>query len=445
MHEIPSPRISKLFLKRILILAYYFPPLGGVGAHRPVKLAKYLRDFGYEPIIVTGPATGSVDWAPADPALSRDVPADLRVLRPDDELDSPAAVHRLRRWLGLRAPFDRSWEHAATQLARKVMGEFDLVFATMSPFGTAAAATAIAAESGKPWVADLQDPWALDEWTVYPTAAHRSLDKRRMVHDLSGASAVIMNTEEAVRAVRAELPGLDSRRVVAITQGWDSDDFTKPVTVSDGSRFRIVYAGFSHVQRGDRHRSRRFLRTLAGGAAEGMDILARSHVFLLDALERVQRLDPELAGGMELHVAGAAPLDLSATTVPVRLHGYLPHDDAIALMRSADLLFLPMHDLPTGVRARTVPGKTYEYVASGRPILAALPDGDARDLVAALPNVWLCRPTDVDGMVAALRDILHGGGRPLAVPPVAGSFEWSRITGRIAGVLDDVLGTPTPQ
>lgn len=432
-------------MRRILILAYYFPPLGGVGAHRPVKLAKYLRDFGYEPIIVTGPATGSVDWAPADPALARDVPADLRVLRPDDQLDSPAAVHRLRRWLGLRAPFDRSWEHAATQLARTVIGEIDLVFATMSPFGTAAAATAIAAESGKPWVADLQDPWALDEWTVYPTAVHRALDRRRMARDLGGASAVIMNTDEAVRAVRAELPTLGCKRVVAIPQGWDRDDFAKPVAVADGSCFRIVYAGYSHVQRGDRHRSRSALRTLAGGAAKGMDILPRSHVFLLDALERIQRLDPVLADGVELHIAGAAPLDLSATTVPIRLHGYVPHDDAIALMRSADLLFLPMHDLPAGVRARTVPGKTYEYIASGRPILAALPDGDARDMVAGLPNVWLCRPTDVEGMVAALREILHADRPPLPEARVAGSFEWCRITGRVAALLDDILGTsPAP-
>ena len=66
-------------------------------------------------------------------------------------------------------------------------------------------------------------------------------------------------------------------------------------------------------------------------------------------------------------------------------------------MRSADLLFLPMHDLPEGTRAGLIPYKTYEYLGARRPILAAVPDGDVRDMLAPLERVWLVRPADVDG------------------------------------------------
>ena len=79
-------------------------------------------------------------------------------------------------------------------------------------------------------------------------------------------------------------------------------------------------------------------------------------------------------------------------------------------MRSADLLFLPMHDLPPGRAAGIVPYKTYEYLAAERPILAAVPDGDARDLLR-VPHATLCRPKDVEAMAAAIADAIDARAR----------------------------------
>ena len=79
----------------------------------------------------------------------------------------------------------------------------------------------------------------------------------------------------------------------------------------------------------------------------------------------------------------------------VRIRGYLNHLESIALIRSADLLFLPLQNLPAGQRAGNVPGKTYEYLAADRPILAALPDGDARDLVTAAGAAYVVDPDDL--------------------------------------------------
>ena len=127
-----------------------------------------------------------------------------------------------------------------------------------------------------------------------------------------------------------------------------------------------------------------------------------------------------------------------------RAHGYLAHSKAIELMRSADLLFLPMQDLPSGTRAGLVPGKTYEYLASGRPILAAVPDGDARDLLAAAGDVYLCRPADVTAIVNAIE---HAVGRwrtgasflPRG-PDVLAPYERRYQTRQLAALLDGVVG-----
>ena len=123
--------------------------------------------------------------------------------------------------------------------------------------------------------------------------------------------------------------------------------------------------------------------------------------------------------------------------------GYLPHDQTLDLLRTADLLFLPMHDLPPGVRAGLVPGKTYEYLASGRPILAAVPDGDARDLLEEAGGAVLCRPADVDAMAAAIGKELERfrAGDPAGVPrpEVVARYEYRVLAARLAAVFDQVL------
>ena len=239
----------------------------------------------------------------------------------------------------------------------------------------------IAAALGTPWVADLQDPWALDEMWLYPSAAHRALDRRRMRALLRGADAIVMNTPEAAVRLERAFPELVGRRVVSIPNGFDSADFAGPSPERDDGRFRIVHAGYLHTEQGLRLQATRRMRRLLGGI-DPIDVLPRSHVYLLQALERLVEEDPSLRESVELVLAGVTTeVDrevAAGSSVQVTFTGYISHAESVAIMRSSDLLFLPMHELPAGRRAGLVPGKTYEYLAAERPILAAVPDGDAR-------------------------------------------------------------------
>jgi glycosyltransferase involved in cell wall biosynthesis len=169
-------------------------------------------------------------------------------------------------------------------------------------------------------------------------------------------------------------------------------------------------------------------------------------VYLLEAIDRLRSEDPSLGNRIELHLAGVlTAADIAAAERPyVHRLGYLSHAESIALARSADALFLPMHDLPRPKRARIVPGKTYEYLAAGRPILAAVPDGDARDLLAHAGNAILCRPRDVDGLTRALRTLVSGEGPSgEAAPDVLAVFERRALAARMAAVLDRVVAAQT--
>ena len=175
-------------------------------------------------------------------------------------------------------------------------------------------------------------------------------------------------------------------------------------------------------------------------------MLTRSHVFLVEAIARAIAADPALEGRIELHLAGELTAEdraIAERHAFVRTPGLLAHRETVALMRSADLLFLPMHDLPPGTRASLIPYKTYEYLAAGRPILAAVPDGDVRDMLAPLPRVArAARRRRRDGRRGRARAVAAArapaGASPTSTPPAA--YRAARCVGRIAAVLDGAAG-----
>ena len=440
-------------MSRALVLAYYFPPQGGAGVQRTLKFVQYLPEFGHEVVVVTGPEAAGAEWAPPDVSLAAEVPADTPIFRatgPEPPRRRGWSA-RAARWLRLRSPFARWWVEAAVEAGRRAarVVDVDLVYASMSPFETAAAAAQLSGELGRPWVADLRDPWALDDWLVYPTRLHRRLELRRMRASLASAHTVIMNTPEATAQVQRNIPELNGKPVLTIPNGFDASDFGGAAPARSDAAFRIVHAGFVHVRDGRGQRRAMLTRELLGGAVKGMDAGTRSHVHLLRAVDRVLAERPDLRGKLEVHLAGIlSPAD---RTVPgfdvVVAHGYLPHNETVALLRSADLLFLPMHDLPEGQRARIVPGKTYEYLAARRPILAAVPDGDVRDLLRRAGNAFVSRPSDIEMMAAIITEQVD---RWLAREPapspreeVLAEFERRALTRRLAEIFDAVATAGT--
>jgi glycosyltransferase involved in cell wall biosynthesis len=170
-------------------------------------------------------------------------------------------------------------------------------------------------------------------------------------------------------------------------------------------------------------------------------------VFLLRAVEKVAQ-DTDVP--IEVHLAGvvsAVDREQAEAYPFVRMPGYLDHDRTLELLRTADLLFLPMHDLPRGTRAGIVPGKTYEYLGSGRPILAAVPDGDARDLLEDAGAI-LCRPADVDCLAQAIAAQLERFREGLEPDPprpgLVARYEYRALAATLAEVFERAVDHASP-
>jgi glycosyltransferase involved in cell wall biosynthesis len=430
-------------VKRLLLISYNFPPIGGAGTQRPMGFAHHLAAYGWDVTVLTGPGTARGYWTPQDDDLMRQTP-DVTVLRvPGPEPQQTAGwAGRLERWLRLPTAWERWWWEGVEAIAADLR-DVDVIYTVMPPFESTEASMRLSRRLGVPWIPDLGDPWALDEMMIYPTALHRRSEMKRMRRGLESAAAIVMSTDEAAARIPRAFPELAAKPILTIPNGFDAADFEKTAPVTDGESFRIVHTGYLHTDLGRRQRRRRVFRAILGGQTRGLDILTRSHVFLLQAVQRAIDNDPRLANRVEVHLAGVmndVDREVAGTCDAVRIHGFLNHDESVSLVRSADLLFLPLQNLPSPARTGNVPGKTYEYLASGRPILAAAPAGDARDIVLRAGGAYACDPDDVGSMASVI-----GGLAERALTPSArdsefvSRFEYQRLSGTVATLLNDVV------
>jgi glycosyltransferase involved in cell wall biosynthesis len=424
------------------MLARHFPPIGGAGVHRSLGTVRHVSAHGYEPTVVSGATADRDRWQPRDEGLLDGVPDHVPVLRVPPE--PPGAGSRFERLLGRPPAWVPWWVDRSAELGIELGRDADLVYASCLPYVTAFAGARVAAAHGLPWVADLEDAWALDEMRVLPSGVHSELDRREMRRALQTASAIITAAPEAAVRLRAAMPRLAERiPITSVPIGYEPAELAVAPEPRPDGVFRIVHTGSMHLDLAAHLRATHLRRRLLGGAVPGLDIAPRSHLHLVAALRELLEAEPDLRGRVELHLAGeltAADRVAGAGCAFVKERGLLSHRDTAALMRSADLLFLPMHDLPLGRRATLVPYKTYEYLAAGRPILAAVPDGDTRDLLAPLACATVVRPTDVRAMVAAVRErIAAAADGPEADHAPPAEYERARSVARIAAVLDGVM------
>jgi glycosyltransferase involved in cell wall biosynthesis len=436
----------------ILFIAYYFPPMGGAGSQRSLKFANYLPTHGYRPIVLSGASGTSDRWAPVDRGLESELSNPNVKIRRAGILDTPLPGKiptAITEWMGRMHPFGIRWLNVIRRHGADLceIHRPKLILATMSPFETAAGAVELSARFSIPWVADLRDPWALDEWQVYKTRWHARAKRNQMERELQSASLIIMNTPEAANRCREAFPSLSHIPIVCIPNGFDANDFEGPLEPLRNPRFTIVHTGALHTDKGLAQSKWRMLYHALGRAHPGVEFLSRSHVFLMRAIEKWTREEPARRDDVRLILAGVttesdrAVVAASGVEGMVEMTGYLSHRQSLDLVRRADLLFLPMHQVGSGQKASIVPGKTYEYMASGRPILAAVPDGDAKDFLSRRGTGRIVSPPDVDGMLGVLRACHREWASSAANKPqdwnsqFVSQFERRNLTKRLAGEL----------
>ena len=437
---------------RVLYLSYHFPPVG-----EPMRAANVevrplsTRVRRRAQVVLTGPGTTTGRWTPIDHTLANEVAGKIAVFRSrsTEPTESTSWDARANRWLRSQSDWAQWWRQEVFAVGRRIPN-VDVLLCSMSLLESAAAAASACLGARHSVGRRLTRSVGARRDDDVAVRHHRRLEEQAMRRSLATAAAIVMNTATAASRLRERFPEFQQKRVVSIPNGFDAEDFAGAEAERDDDAFRIVHTGYLHTQHGLQHRQRGMLRRMLGGSATGVDFLPRSHVILMAALDRLATLEPSTARRVEVWLAGAlSDVDRAAIGERrnVRAIGYLSHTKSVELMRSADALFLPMHDLPWTSRATIVPGKTYEYLATGRPVIAAFPQGDARDLLETVAGTFVCRPSDEVALAAAISELAAGGRRAMralrtfAVRAARADQAGDSAGGRVPGVSRRILGS----
>lgn len=425
-------------MKRLLFVTYYFPPSGGSGVQRSLKFAKYLPEFGWRPTVLTvRPERAS--WPDPDPDSVADIPGGTpvertgawdpyagyaRLLRRKKQdvvtvgftgEAGAASRRRFARWIraNLFLPDARiGWVPFAAARAQKLLRQpFDAILTTGPPHSTHL--VGLAARRGTPWLVDLRDPWTeIDFREALPmTAPARALDallERRVLRRANGVSVVSPGMQRRLVERGYAAPAL-------IENGFDPADFAEtPERGVAQDAFVVAHVGYMN-------------------RARNPEALWKA---LSDPALDWPRLRLRFTGQVDSAVLASA--SASCAGVPVDALPYVPHREAIARMREAALLLLSINRVPGAEGIPT--GKLYEYLASGRPVLALGPvNGDAARILEETGGGRLFDFEDAAGVRAFLRRHYEAwrAGAPMqgASPDRILRYSRREQAGRLAALL----------
>lgn len=417
--------------RRVLILAYDFPPRGSTSVFRVTKFVRYLPEFGWQPVVVAAAVRGGM----RDEALLAQLPADLEVLRVDNpftpgagspapSVGQPPLRARLRQLL--RAAFipdpQLLWVPGAVHAAaaRIARGDIAAVFSTAPPFSVQLAGLWLKRRfPSLPWLMDIRDIWS--ENPAVDDPVRYKLQRACEGACVARADRVVTATDGQRRLIEQAF-GLPTARLATITNGFDPLDVPPSAAPEPHSALRLTYVGSMIGTRA----------AAAAGLFVALELLAAGGV-------TAAQLEVRLIGVFDARIqAWAAPLIERGI---VRLLPFMPYAEAYAEMTRADVLLLTTSDDREGRLSH--PNKLFEYFAVGRPVLALTPPGDVAQLVREAGVGVAVPPGATEQIVAALRELLrqHQAGqlsRFTPNDPRFARFERRTLAAQLATLLDEL-------
>ena len=346
---------------------------------RWVKFAKYLPSEGWQPVIYT---PENPELIVVDKTLEADIPAEAEIIRKpifepygiyrklfgkkenagkDNEVNPINAGkksfgQRIAMWIrgNLFIPDPRCfWIRPSVRFLKKYLRDHpvDVIVSTGPPHSMHLIARKVSAATGTPWVADFRDPWTRMFYFKHLHLSGRSERKHHILEEkvLDDASVVVAVSP----LVQKEFSSMTATPIELITNGFDESDFKNAIVEKD-EYFNIVHTGLF--------------------AADG------NPEVLWKVLGEKCSADEEFRNSLRLRITGKTDKEIIRSIEAAGLYGHLtdngyqPHSVAIKEQKNAFLLILPLRKEPE--YKATLPGKLFEYMASGRPILGiGQPDG----------------------------------------------------------------------
>jgi len=431
--------------RHVLLVTYHFPPSMEMGAQTCAQIARYLPLYGWEPAVLTvkecyaeivGDALepgfpGRVvrtGLLPHPLAFYRGLKSRLHFERNGSAGAERRSENtgRLRRWLlSLLLVGDgyTGWLLPASLAGLKVVRGFGVqhLLSSGPPWTGHLVGLLLSRITGLPWTAHFRDPWTQGTQSKPVSVASMRIDAalERMI--IKRAAFVVCVTDQHTEMLRRAYPGCPPEKFITVPNGFDGGEWDGVSTELDvvdfgtESKFTITYTGQLYQARNPLP-------------------LFRALRVLIDAgdIDR-EGVQVELIGWCDL-AEGRRVADIAAdcgVAECINVRGPRTRLETLRALTTSNLLLL----LAEG-RTAQIPGKTYEYLRAGRPILALTSEGALADLLRRMGGAWVVDPRDVAGIAAAIRETYRSWkeGRPPAGADqvLVSGFDRRVLAGRFA-------------
>ena len=456
-------------MRRVLFIAYGFPPSMTMGAFSCAQIARYLPLYGWEPVVLTVKEKYIDDPYVKDDDADRASDSDLVIrtyklphptdiyrrfkssrlagkpaLDSDQKAVSPtngvkdrsgrAARDLVLSWSSVPDKYN-GWLIPAVAAGLRAIKQTKAraIFSSAPYFTSHLAGYWLALLTGLPWVAHFRDPWITGVRAEFRPDNNICFKISRALErmTISRADAVVCVTEEHAALMRANYDQMSASKFAVVMNGYDGLEWQEAIeSLSPGApgegytadaprKFRITYAGNLYTG-GTPAPLFRALRTLIDIGEIGRD-----------------EASVELIGLCESGEGRSMTAIISETGIEgsVEMRGRLNHSETLRRLLQSDLLLLLAEGL-----AVQIPGKTFEYLKTRRPILALASEGAVANLLRRTGGAWVVSPDDQPGVINAVRECYRlwkrGLPGPAPDPLIVESFDRRRTTGRIAELLD---------
>lgn len=420
-------------MKNVLIISYFFPPLGGPGVQRISKFVKYLPRTGWNPLVLT---VKEIEYIAHDQTLLEEIKT--TEIHATESIDPMRLLHlwekyviRNRSQLMYRSssatqrsfwrdlfPIDSKigWIPFAVKKGIHLCRtqRIDLIFATIGPYSSSLVAKQIAQRCSLPYVLDYRDLWQGKPDISYATRYHYQFSKKCEWKSLKSAAHVIVNTNSAREKLHSIYPQLEKSKTSVLYNGYDKADFLNPPKKQNRKTIFAYTGGFYGK---------------------------RTPFFFLQALRELSS-EKKIMDSVQFQFVGNLVHSIQnqfQTFQPDNLISLIPqvdHQTCINYLIQADflLLFIAKNDSEI-----VIPAKLFEYFAAKKPILAMIPPkGEAAELIRKHQAGLICEMDDVKQIKSnILRFIREKKDNNLRYYNQLPDYERSQQTQQLAQIFND--------
>lgn len=366
-------------MRKVLMIAHQFPPVGGSGVQRSAKFAKYLPLFGWEPVVLT---RDDSKMTLRDTSLLEELPENIEIIRTPacDLTVLPSLLNKVGKfiaWKLLIPDGEVLWMRKALPQALKRVskGDIEAVYTTSYPYSDHLLGLELKKSfPGIPWIADFRDEWTNNPYLLdNPHMPYRMKKEKEMEREvLTRADALITNTPIMKENFVRLNPGMDlDKRMVVIPNGYDSDDFMDiRQTDKNNSRFTLTYTGALYGRR----KPDKIIEAIGKLVSDG--IIDKNKI----RIRFIGSFKPEVLKNL---------IERNGLDGAVELVNYMEHQQCIVEMVKSDAMLLIEGGGPGSEAFYT--GKIFEYIQTSNPILAVIPaKGAAAEIIRRTGTGIVC-------------------------------------------------------